>query len=295
MMFEMNPNVAEAYPYEHFQYHYLERYYHLTMAMRHPAIKASLERRTSSYDQAAISLFSIEPARSMADKLLFFFHGMDGDCADVVVARDLVERGNAKMVGVGGRGPGWLSDGFLGDAEQLIRECSSGWDGFYLSGVSMGGTQALSLASLLPDDMRMRIKGVLALIPGANVPAALERSSKKRVRDTIRASVHGDSAKARERSPHALIERLEAGIPFVITYNKNDSILLWEETEKYIDALSGRNPVSVFGDGVEHAFSHRNVDFVHVFRQMGVLSSVLKALPMKREVMRSVAGHDKDG
>src|SRR5947207_1536879 len=116
---------------------HLNRYYHFTELMRDHEIAGRLLRYQSQHDQLDQSLFILQPAQRTAEQLFFFFHGMDGDCGDVVVVRDLVKRMHATVIAPGGRGPAWLSTAFIADAAQVIRE-HAGAD-FYLIGVSMGG------------------------------------------------------------------------------------------------------------------------------------------------------------
>src|SRR5215211_3883344 len=92
---------------------HLNRYYHFTQLMRDPAIESELLRYKSGYDQSVQSMFIMRPVDRKSERLFFFFHGMDGDCGDGVVVRDLVKRLNATVVSVGGRGPSWVSDAFI--------------------------------------------------------------------------------------------------------------------------------------------------------------------------------------
>ncbi len=150
---------------------HLNRYYHFTELMRDPAIECELVRYKSGYDQSEQAMFIMRPVERKSERLFFFFHGMDGDCGDAVVVRELVKRLNATVISVGGRGPSWVSDAFIADAEQVIRSRQKDFAGYYLMGISMGGTQALTLAGVLPADLRASVLGVIALIPGANLPA----------------------------------------------------------------------------------------------------------------------------
>src|ERR1041385_8903423 len=70
---------------------HLNRYYHFTELMRDPAIECELTRYKSNYDQSVQSMFIMRPVARKSERLFFFFHGMDGDCGDAVVVRDLVK------------------------------------------------------------------------------------------------------------------------------------------------------------------------------------------------------------
>jgi len=156
---------------------HLNRYYHFTELMRDPAIECELTRYKSNYDQSEQSMFIMRPVGRKSERVFFFFHGMDGDCGDAVVVHDLVKRLNPTVISVGGRGPAWVSDAFIADAEQVIRARQKDFDGYYLMGISMGGTQALTLAGLMPEDLRASMQGVIALIPGSNLQAIAASSS----------------------------------------------------------------------------------------------------------------------
>jgi pimeloyl-ACP methyl ester carboxylesterase len=167
---------------------HLNRYYHFTELMRDPAIEGQFLRYQSAYDGTIQTQFVLQPAGRKSEKLFFFFHGMDGDCGDVVVVRP-GERLNATVISMGGRGAAWVSDAFLADARQVTKTYFKDFENYYLIGVSMGGTQVLALAGLLDEDARRSLAGVIALTPGVNLPAIFARSSNDRVRNTIRESV----------------------------------------------------------------------------------------------------------
>ncbi len=274
---------GEKYPYGHLQYHFLERYYHLTMVLRDPRIKFSLERKQSEVDTTTLSLFTIEPAEIASDNLFFFFHGMDGDCGDAIIAKDMVTDCNAKIVGIGGRGPCWLSDAFIRDVQSVIREHSAGFNMFHLMGVSMGATQALSLAALLPDELKDKLAGVIALIPGANMAEVVKDSSRERVIRTLTESVGGDMGKLAIRSPINLVEEYREDLPFVIFHNENDAILLACELEKFINDLSKQNRVSTFSNKGDHEFNFKNFDFKQLFDELGKTCLKKKPAPLKEE------------
>lgn len=271
----------EPVPASNFKYHYLDRYYHMAVIFRDPRIEMSITREKSGHDGAELALLTLEPAGGKADKLFFFFHGMDGDCGDAVIAQSLVTDANAKIIGIGGRGPGWVSDAVIRDAADVIRRHSEGMDGFYLMGVSMGATQVLALCGLLPDDLKQKTVGVITFIPGGDLPLIARESSKDRVKETLLASVGGDHEKLAARSPMANMEKIRDGLPFVIFYNENDAILVHRGIEEYIRTLGGRNPVCVFSNQLDHDFNHKNADFKALLESLGESSLDNKPLPVK--------------
>jgi pimeloyl-ACP methyl ester carboxylesterase len=249
---------------------HLNRYYHFTELMRDPSIEGQLRRYRSLHDETDQSVLILQPAGQKSDKLFFFFHGMDGDSGDGVVVRDIVKRMNATVVAMGGRGPAWLSTAFLADAEQVIRGHVKDSQGFYLIGVSMGGTQALALAGLLPEDLRESILGVIALIPGANLEAMVTRSAHERVTNTVRASVNGDLSALKERSPTQVLQQYRAGLPFVIFHNQADTLLLTDELERFIESLRREHhPVTTFSAPGEHNFTYKNFDYREAIGRLG--------------------------
>ena len=251
---------------------HLNRYHHFTELMRDPAIECDLRRYTSDYDQSLQTVLVLKPTQTTPDKLFFFFHGMDGDAGDAVIVRNVVTQLNATVVAIGGRGPAWLSDAFLADAEEVIRTHIRQDQQFYLIGVSMGGSQALSLAGLLPDDLKERVRGVIALIPGANLAALVEKSAHERVRNTVAAS--SESAVLKERSPNEVRREYKRGLPFVIAYNEHDTLLLSEEIEALIAKLRGHgHPVTTYLIAGDHCFTYTNFDYRAAFAKLGTDST----------------------
>jgi pimeloyl-ACP methyl ester carboxylesterase len=249
---------------------HLNRYYHFTQLMRDPAIEGQLRRYQSAHDGTMQTVLVLQPAGQKPDKLFFFFHGMDGDSGDGVVLRDLVKELSATVVTMGGRGPSWVSNAFLADAEQVIREHAGNFQSYYLIGVSMGGTQALALAGLLPDNMREAIVGVIALIPGANLPALLARSSNERVRNTVRDSVNGDLSQLKRRSPIEVMKQYRPGLPLVIFHNQQDTLLLTDELEKFTASVRGNgHPLTTFSVPGDHSFTYQNFDFREAIAKLG--------------------------
>lgn len=249
---------------------HLNRYYHFTELMRDPAIEGRLSRYQSAHDGTMQTVLILQPVAQKSDKLFFFFHGMDGDSGDGVVVRDIVKRLNATVVTMGGRGPAWVSDAFLADAEQVITTHSSGFPNYYLIGVSMGGTQALALAGLLPDKLRRSVIGVVALIPGANLPAILTHSSNDRVRNTLRAAVNGDVSLLEQRSPTQVLTRYEPDLPFVIFHNHEDTLLLTNELEEFVSNLRRRgHSVTTFSAPGDHDFKYENFDYQKAIEKLG--------------------------
>lgn len=249
---------------------HLNRYYHFTELMRDPGVEAQLRRYQSAHDGTEQTVLILQPAGQKSDKIFFFFHGMDGDSGDGVVVRDIVKRLNAKVIAMGGRGPAWLSTPFLADAEQVIRSHSDEFQDFYLVGVSMGGTQVLALAGLLPEDLRESIRGVIALIPGANLEAMVTRSAHERVRNTVQASAAGDLTTLKKRSPIAVMKQYKAGLPFVIFHNQADTLLLSDELETFIASLRREHhPVTTFSAPGEHNFTYKNFDYREAIGRLG--------------------------
>lgn len=249
---------------------HLNRYYHFTELMRDPAIESELLRYKSVYDQSPQAMFIMRPVARKSERLFFFFHGMDGDCGDAVVVRDVVKRLNATVISVGGRGPSWVSDAFIADAEQVIRNRPKEFAGYYLMGISMGGTQALTLAGLLPPDLRASVLGVIALIPGSNLPAIATGSSSADVRRTLQASVGGNTQLLERRSPLQLLNQYKPDLPFAIFYDQQDTLLLTGELEKFVDALRrNQHPVTTFATSGEHSFLFSDFDYQEVVEKLG--------------------------
>jgi len=249
---------------------HLNRYYHFTELMRDPAIECELTRYKSNYDQSEQSLFIMRPVARKSERVFFFFHGMDGDCGDGVVARDLVKKLNATVISIGGRGPAWVSDAFLADAEQVIRARQKDFGGYYLIGISMGGTQALTLAGLMPEDLRASLQGVIALIPGSNLQAIAANSSSTDVKRTLQASVGGNTVLLQQRSPLQLVDHYKPDLPFAIFYDQQDTLLLTNELEKFIAALrSNHHPVTTFATSGNHSFSFSDFDYEEIMQSLG--------------------------
>jgi len=249
---------------------HLNRYYHFTELMKDPGIEGRLQRYKSAHDGTMQTILVLQPAAKKPESLFFFFHGMDGDSGDGVVVHDIVKHLNATVVTMGGRGPAWVSTAFIADAEQVIKNFASGFQGFYLIGVSMGGTQALALAGLVPKDLRESVLGVIALIPGANLAALVTGSSHERVRNTILASVDGDLSALRQRSPNQVLKHYRAGLPFVIFHNQADTLLLTDELETFVASLRRENhPVTTFSAPGEHNFTYKNFDYREAIGRLG--------------------------
>jgi pimeloyl-ACP methyl ester carboxylesterase len=249
---------------------HLNRYYHFTELMRDPAIEGRLLRYRSTFDGSPQSILALQPAATKPELLFFFFHGMDGDSGDVVVLRNLIKDLRATVVCPGGRGPAWVSDAFIADAEQVIRDHRQEFESFYLIGVSMGGTQALSLAGLLPPDLRKAIAGVFAIIPGVNLTAILASSSNERVRQSLKTSANGNLAAVEQRSPSAVVGNYRSKLPFVIFHNREDTLLLADELQKFVNELRNRgHSVASFSADGDHSFTYENFDFAEAFRRLG--------------------------
>lgn len=249
---------------------HLNRYYHFTELMRDPTVAGRLLRYHSAHDGTMQTVLILQPAEQKSDKLFFFLHGMDGDCGDGVIVRDIVKRLNATVVTMGGRGPAWVSTAFLADAEQVIGDHIGSFPSYYLIGVSMGGTQALALAGLLPERLRQSVLGVVALLPGVNLPAIVARSSNERVRTTVRNSVAGDMSQLQQRSPTHIMKQYRDRLPFVIFYNHADTLLLTEELETFVtDLRKHGHPVSSFSVPGDHNFTYENFNFCEVVGRLG--------------------------
>jgi dienelactone hydrolase len=257
---------------------HLNRYVHFTELMRDASIEGELLSYKSAYDHSEQPLFILKPAGEPAKRLFFFFHGMDGDRGDVVVVRELVRALDARVICVGG-GPSWVSDAFIANAQQIIDAYSSNSEGFYLIGISMGGTQVLALAGILPEELRNRISGVIALIPGSDLPAIMTKSSNQSVRKTLKASVNGDKDKLKGRSPINLIHKYKKGLPFVIFYNTSDSILLHDKIKYFISELNKTHPVSIFTAPGEHDFTYTDVNYEKIFYELGKNSLRKRPIP----------------
>lgn len=263
---------------------HLNRYHHFTRLMRDQAIEGELRRFRSAYDGALQTTLTLRPAGERAEKTFFFFHGMDGDSGDAVIVGDLVKHLRATVVALGGRGAAWVSREFVADAEQVIRAQPVDHGGFYLMGVSMGGTQALALAGLLPEDLRRLVRGVCAFIPGVNLSAVAERSSNIRVRQTVLGSVRGDFAALDACSPVGQVARYTPGLPFLLVYNLEDGILLTDELERFISIVRrAGHPVAAFAAPGDHDFTYTNFDYREAFSHLGCDLPTPEAPPLVTE------------
>jgi hypothetical protein len=258
----------------------LQRHFHFTALMRDPEVSAQLIRYESEYDHSMQAALIIEPFAKKPQHLFFFFHGMDGDSGDGVVVLDLVKKLNAKVISPGGRGPAWLSDAFLADTKQIIAKYSEGFSGYYIIGISMGGTQVLALPGLLPKKICENMLGVIALIPGSDLVAIATKSSNHRVRNYLAASVNRSLTKLEKRSPVRLIEQYKDSLPFVILYDDKDTLLLTGELERFIAILDKKHPVSIFTDKGEHGFNYKYLDYKKVWGELGKDSLIKKPPPL---------------
>lgn len=256
---------------------HLNRYHHFTELMKDPSVEVSLSRYISEYDGTRQSVMLLYPSTGKADKLFFFFHGMDGDVGDSVILRGLVKKLNAKVISMGGRGASWISDQFISDAKQITHKYGKGYKKYFFLGVSMGGTQALALPAFLPAKSRKKLAGVISLIPGVDLVSIAKRSSNARVKRTLLSSTRGGADKLGRRSPCRLINKYTKGMPFVIFYNTGDTILLSKPTEELIRKLRDTNPVSVFRVSGEHDFTYNGFDYKKIFQELGKRSEHKKA------------------
>ena len=236
--------------------------------MRDARITARLVRLKSRFDGRVLTVLRLDP-RSGEGLRCYFFHGMDGDAGDGVILRDLPARAGVSLVCPGGRGPAWLSSGFIRDAEQVIRSTAGPRAPFYLSGVSMGATQALSLAGLLPPDLRSRCAGILALIPGGDLVAAEKNSSAPRVRQTLLDSVAGRREILSRRSPVEALKGYRAKLPILLIYNLHDTVLPAAGLQEYA-ALARRagHPVTAIPLPGDHGFYETAADYAALFGAM---------------------------
>ncbi len=259
---------------------HLNRYFHFCELMKDTTIEGDFVRERSDYDGSLLTVFTLRPANKKPKRLFFFFHGMDGDAGDGVVVRDLVKVFSAKIVCLGGRGPSWLSDAFLADAGQIIRQHSKGFSDFILMGVSMGGSQALALAGLLAEKERKKVCGVAVFIPGSNLEAIANHSSHARVKKTLRESMKKESSLL-ERSPIHLIKQYPKGLPFVMMYREEDTLLLTEELKRFIAELrKSGHPVGLFSAPGNHEFTYTNLDYERVLAELGKDSGEPRPVPL---------------
>ena len=256
---------------------HLKQYHLLTNLMRSPEIAVELAGYRSDFDGTVQSVVVLRPTQKEPDKVFFFFHGMSGDAVDAAVVQVLVKELNGMVVAPGGRGPSWVSDALLADAEQVIRKYHSSFSGYYLIGISMGGTQALALAGLLPEDLRKSLLGVLAGIPGSDLAAIAEASSNADVRASLRASVEGKQDRLKTRSPDQLISRYPSGLPFAIFFRTDDTILDASAMRRFIERLrSSGHPTSVFRTPGEHSFPYQDFGYEDFFNSLGQNSDHFK-------------------
>jgi pimeloyl-ACP methyl ester carboxylesterase len=249
---------------------HLNRYYHFEQLMRDPRVEGELRRYRATHDGSTQTLLILRPAGRRPQSVCFFFHGMGGDCGDGVVAHDLVTSLDAVVVCPGGRGPAWLADAFVADMTQVISDHAAGYPRVFLAGISMGGTQALALAALLPVRLRDRLSGVIALIPEADLVSAATHSSNLQVRSTLLDSARGDLAQLRERSPRQRRHDYNKDLSFVILYNEADTILPVADIKDFIEELRrDGHPVVAYAAPGEHSFVYSNFDYGEVFHQIG--------------------------
>jgi len=249
---------------------HLNRYEHFTNLMRSREIEAELVHYAADFDQTIQSVLILRPFGKVPKRLFFFFHGMNGDAGDAVVAGDLVARLDAMVVAPGGREAAWISDAFLSDAGQVIRTYSGGFGGFYLIGISMGGTQALALPGLVAPQLSESIRGVVALLPGSDLDRIASESSNEGVRQTLRQSVNGDRLQLKQRSPREVLSRYPKGLPLTLFYQLEDEILPPPSLREFIDeARDLGHPVSVFSDHGNHSFLFSSFDYAKVFEALG--------------------------
>jgi pimeloyl-ACP methyl ester carboxylesterase len=260
--------------------------------MRDSAVEAQLRRYQSNYDGSMQSVLILQPSGQKSDQLFFFFHGMDGDAGDGVVVRDMVKRLRATVIAMGGRGPAWVANSVLADTEQVIRTFSGDFQSYHLIGVSMGGTQALVLAALLPDDLRQAILGVIALIPGTDLPAILQRSANERIKNSIRDSVDGDVSLLQQRSPTNVLDLYRPGLPFLFFCRLEDTLLLADEVQAFIVNLRAKgHPEAVFSAAGEHEFTYKHFDFVEAIKKLGSNATEYKVPLLSNEPQSRMLPH----
>jgi dienelactone hydrolase len=112
--------------------------------------------------------------------------------------------------------------------------------------------------------------GIIALIPGVDLLSILASSSNDRVRNTLRLSVDGNISIMQRRSPAQLLDQYKAGLPFVIFYNSEDSLLMADKLEAFIADLRRRlHPVTTFSAPGDHNFIYTNFDFKVLVESLG--------------------------
>lgn len=249
---------------------HLKRHHHVASLRGSPEVKVELLRYSSQFDGSVQSVLILRPSGKAAEKIFFFFHRMSADSSDAMNVQDLVTKLDGMVVAPAGRGPSWVSDAFLRDTEQLIRKYAAPFPGYYLVGISMGGTQALALAGLLPEDLRGSLLGVLAIIPGSDLARIAEGSSKKSVRSALLASVQGERDQLKARSPDQLISRYPPGLSFAIFRQTDDTVLDAPAMKHFIEDLrSSGHPASVFTASGDHFFSYEDFGYEEFFKSLG--------------------------
>lgn len=254
---------------------HLNRFFHWQRMMRDPKIHFEFSHFVSNYDSRVQNLLRISPASGKPEKVFFFFHGMSGDAGDAAVVYDLAEIANAEIISMGGRGPSWVSDAFLSDAEQIIRAESPSFKEIYLMGISMGACQVLSLIGLLRDDLRKKIEHVFCLMPGSDYTSIYRNSRSSEVRYSLGQSVRGELSLLKERSPSELITRYNPGTSFTIYYQKNDTILPINDLLVFLKKLrEKRFDVHEWPDSGCHDFTFKNFDYKRLYYESAKTSTI---------------------
>lgn len=239
---------------------HLNRYVYFTRWLRDARIRSTLQRTPSAHDGAMQTLLTLEPADGPARAEAVFLHGMDGDAGDGVVAQQLVWKHGWRLSCPAGRGACWLSDAFLADAGAVVRGKPAG---VYLAGVSMGAVQALSLAALFPSTVR----GVIAILPGVDLPDILKHGSHVRVRETLAASMRDG---LEERSPIRLVDRHPVGVPVALVPADGDTVFPRRRLDDYVEALRRRGvPVLVRSLPGGHCFELDDYDYSPLVEFLG--------------------------
>jgi dienelactone hydrolase len=138
-----------------------------------------------------------------------------------------------------------------------------------------------------------KLSGVIAFIPGADLTDIAGHSSYPRVRETLTASVAGDLHKLRERSPSALVERYPGGVPFVIAYNAEDTILPVAATATFAKQLVARGlPVACYSIPGDHSFVTQHlderIDYRRVLADLGKTSDLAGPVPTRAPTGQSL-------
>jgi dienelactone hydrolase len=255
--------------------------------MREPAVECIVTRYTSKFDQSRQSIMELRPTNGLRGDLFIFFHGMDGDCGDAVVLRELVSGLGGTVIAPGGRGPAWVSDAFLVDAGQIIRKYTRDRTKVYLVGISMGATQALVLAAGLGGSLGAKLAGVIAFIPGADLIDIAANSSNARVRDTLVSAVTCDHGRLSERSPSTMVAQYPAGLPFAIAYNEADTMLPVAPTAAFVESLKARGlAVNSYVIPGEHSFVtdqlDERIDYRRILADLGASNDEPSPVPTLR-------------